>query len=186
MIVTLINLILPWTHTEERNDVQYKFTQTDSSYTFYGRFIIHADTECLLQIFFNYEHIRALAPDAKEVLLTDEGDDWNKIHYTYQKFNYFENKSLWHRKLDKENQRVVFTLISSENNKTIMPEMISSSGFYQAKQRGNDIIVEYYQQCKITKSSITNMYLSRVKKEAIQFMKRFSKYTNKKCSSLTN
>ena len=172
---------------EETNDIQYKFTQTDSSYTFSGSFKIKANPNCILDMFFYHEHIRALAPDAKEVLLMDQGSDWNQISYTYKKYIWFVNKSVWHRNLDKKKQRVDFTLISSENNKTIMPRMTSSSGFYQINKQGGDIIVEYFQQCQLTKSSITNLYLNRVKKEAIQFMHRFSEYAKTICSdSLSN
>jgi hypothetical protein len=186
--IILINLLITLTiFAKETNDIQYKFTQTDSSYTFSGSFKIKANPNCILDLFFYHEHIRALAPDAKEVLLMDQGGDWNQISYTYQKYIWFVNKSVWHRNLNKEKQRVDFTLVSSENNQSIMPRMISSSGFYKLKKQEKYIIVEYYQQCQLTKSPITNLYLNRAKKEAIQFMHRFLEYANTICSdSLSN
>lgn len=188
LLIVITHLLVTFTIlAKETNDIQYNFTQTDSSYSFSGSFKIKANTNCLLEMFFYYDHIKALAPDAKEVLLVDEGNNWNKISYTYQKFIYFENKSLWHRKLDKVKQRVDFTLISSNNNKPIMPRMTSSSGFYSATKQGEYILVEYFQQCQLTKSSLTNLYLNRAIKEAIQFMHRFSDYANMICSdSVTN
>jgi hypothetical protein len=113
--------------------------------------------------------------------LIDQGSNWNQISYIYQKFIFFRNKTVWYRILNKENQRVDFTLVSSENNQTIMPRMISSSGFYQIKQQGEHSIVEYYQQCQITEELITKLYLNRAKKEAIKFMHKFSEYASTFC-----
>lgn len=166
---------------QDHNEVKYKFTKTDSSYIFYGSFKIKANPKCLLEIAFRYKHIRALSPDAKEVKLIDQGRDWNQISYTYQKFTFFLNKTVWHRILNEENQRVDFTLLSSENNLSIMPRMISSSGFYQIKQKGDYSIMEYYQQCLLTEVFITKLYLNRAQKEAIKFMHKFSEYTRAYC-----
>ncbi|MCD4735199.1 MAG: hypothetical protein K8R53_04090 [Bacteroidales bacterium] len=181
-ILLLIVIIPLKICVEEPDDVQYKFTQTDSSYTFYGSFRINANPECLLEISFNYEHIRALAPDAEEVRLIDKGNNWNQISYTYQKFTFFKNKTVWHRVLNEENQRVDFTLVSSENNLSIMPRMISSKGFYQIKQQGEYSIVEYYQQCQLSEGLITKLYLDSAKKEAIKFLNRFLKYADTFCN----
>ncbi|MBC8321880.1 MAG: hypothetical protein H8E34_14310 [Bacteroidetes bacterium] len=158
-----------------------KFTQTDSSYTFKGSFNIKANPECLLEITFKYAHVRALAPDAKEVLLIGEGSNWNQISYIYQEFIFFRNKTIWHRTLDKENKRVDFTLMSSENNTAVMPQMISSSGYYQIKQQEEYLIVEYYQQCILTEESITKLYLGRAKKDAIKFIHKLSEYAETYC-----
>ncbi|HJX71406.1 MAG TPA: hypothetical protein VJ346_05620 [Bacteroidales bacterium] len=172
---------------QEANDIQYKFMQTDSSYSFYSTFRIRSYPDCLLDICFDYRHIRLLAPDAKEVQLINQGVNWNQIRYTYQKYIFFENITVWHRKVNSEKQRVDFNLISSKNNLAIMPGLISSSGFYQINKQGEHVFVEYYQQCQLTKSSLTKSYLSRVQKEAIQFIYRFSEYANAICGfSTTN
>lgn len=182
--IVLVIVIIPLRiYAEEPDEIQCKFRQTDSSYTFYGSFKINANPKCLLEISYNYEHIRALALDAKEVQLIDQGSNWNQISYIYQKFKFFKNKTVWHRILNAKSQRVDFTLMSSENNRTIMPRMISSSGFYQIKQKGDYFIVEYYQQCQISEELITKLYLNRAEKEAIKFMHKFSEYARTFCDN---
>jgi len=185
--ILLVVLLIPIKFfAQEPNDVKYKFTQTDSSSTFYGSFKINANPKCLLEISFDYEHIRALAINAKEVQLIDQGSNWNQISYIYQEFIFFKNKTVWHRILNEENQRVDFTLMSSENNQTIMPQMISSSGFYHIKQQEEYLIVEYYQQCQLTQKLITKLYLNKAKKEAIKFIHRFFEYANAFCNNSTS
>jgi len=188
LLVLILVLFIPIkvVTTQDSDAIEYKFTQTDSSYTFYGSFKIKANPKCLLEISFDYEHIRALAPTAKEVLLIDQGNNWNQISYIYQEFIFFKNKTVWHRVLNEEDQRVDFTLMSSENNQTIMPRMISSSGFYQIKQEEEYIIVEYYQQCLLTEELITKLYINKTKEEAIKFIHRFSEYAGAFCHNSTS
>ena len=108
IITVLVILLIPPTSLAQiPSPIHYKFTQTDSNYTFYGSFKIKADPECLLDILFNYKHIKALAVDAKEVVLIDQGKNWNQISFTYQKYIFFKNKSIWHRVLHEEDKRVV-------------------------------------------------------------------------------
>ncbi len=184
--VALIILLIPdKLIAQESNDIKYKFTQTDSSYSFYGSFRIKAHPKCLLEISFNYDHIKALALDAKEVLLIYQGRNWNQISYTYRKFIFFKNRTVWNRIFDEDNQRVDFTLLSSENNRNIMPQMLSSFGYYQVKQLGAYCILEYYQQCQLTEKSITKLYIKKVKKKAIKFMHEFFEYASFFCNNST-
>ena len=168
---------------QRSNFINYKFTQSDSNYAFYGSFKIKANPECLLDISFNYKYIKALAVDAKEVVLIDQGKNWNQISFTYQKYNIFKNKSIWHRVLNKEDKKVEFTLLSSHNNSKIMPQILSSSGFYQINKDGEFQIVEYYQECQLTEKVITKLYLKRAKKDAVKFMYLFSEYAATFCGN---
>ncbi|MBN1597217.1 MAG: hypothetical protein JW894_02900 [Bacteroidales bacterium] len=163
-----------------KNKIQYSLTETDTSYTFKGTFKINADPGCLINIFFSYEHLCALAPDAV-VTLTEKGDVWNQVGYLYKKYGYFENRSEWFRELDKQHYKVKFTLISSENNKSIMPVMKSSSGYYQVKKKDNFYIVIYYQECTLSESALTNIYLNKAEKEAIIFLERLAEYSCTHC-----
>ena len=182
LLFTRLFVMVPLTvFADGGNDIQYKFTQTDSTLSFYGNFKTIKSPDCLLEVFLNYNHIKALAPDAKEVQLINQGINWNKIRNIYQKFIFFENISVWNRKLSMEKQRLDFILVSSLNNTATIPKMISSSGFYQVKMQGEDIIVEYYQYCQLTESIVTNLYLNIVKNEAIHFMERLLKYSNAIC-----
>lgn len=183
IILIFVLLVSKNVYTQDSDEIEYKFIQTDSSYTFYGSFKIKADAKCLLKISFDYEHIKALAPDAKEVKFLDQGNNWNQISYIYQKFIFFKNKTVWHRILNEEKQRVDFTLISSENNLTIIPRIISSSGYYQIRQQEQFVIVEYYQQCQLTEKLLTKLYVDQAKEEAIKFMHRFSQYANAFCNN---
>ncbi len=175
----MFNLLL-FTATANNNDIQYKFSQTDSSYTFTSIFFINVDQECLLHVFFYFQHIKALAPTAENVQLLNKGSNWNKISYTYEAF-IFSNTSVWYRKINKKANKVDFELVSSINNSSLIPQMTSSSGYYQIISTDNGLKVKYYQECTLSKSVFTNLYINRVKNEAIEFMYWLQKYAISVC-----
>ena len=168
-------------NAQQTNNVQYKFHRTDSVYSFFGSFKINSNLQCLLEICYKYKHMKALAPDAEEVLLISSENNHNKISYTYRKLYFLENTSVWIRKLNKEKQRVDFKLVSSKNNLEILPRMVSSHGFYQLKEKEDYVLVEYYQQIQLTETTLTELYTDLIKKGAIQFMYRFSEYAAANC-----
>ncbi len=169
---------------QENDDIYSTFSNTDTTYTFYGRFNVIAETDCLMNICFNYEHIKALAVDASSVELLEKNENRNKIKYTYQKFPFFKNKSVWNRTIDRENLRVDFSLVSSENNNSIMPRMISSSGYYKVTQLNGILSVEYFQQCRLTRSILTALYQNYMKNKAEEFLHVFKDYSRKHCNNI--
>ncbi|MFH0842211.1 MAG: hypothetical protein V1903_06280 [Bacteroidota bacterium] len=162
-------------------DIQYKFSLTDSTLVFHGSFRTVSSPDCLLEIFFNYNHIKALASEGMEVQLVDQGTDWSLIRYKFRRFIFFENTSEWQRKLNRENQVLDIKLVSSVNNQAAMPRMISSSGSFKVREQGDEIIVEYHQSCRLTKTLITELFLKILRNEAIQFMQKLMEYTNTNC-----
>jgi hypothetical protein len=185
LIFLMLYLIPCFSRAGEDENIEYEFILTDSCYSFCGRIKIRADAKCLLDLTFNFNHIRALVPDAKEVLLLDHDSDSCVVQYTFQKFLFFVNTSVWKRVLDKPERKVKFSLVSSENNLSIMPELLYSTGYYHVIQQNGYVVMEYFHECRVTEKSITRLYLNRLKDEAIKFMYRFSDYACEQCKCLS-
>ncbi len=181
LILILFVFVGAQTSANERDSIQYKFTESGSGYSFHGSFRIKANARCLIDVVFQHQHIRALAIEANEVILIDKGESWNKIAYTYQRFHFFENKSVWLRNLDEDSLRVDFTLVSSENNRAIMPDMTSSSGYYKITPHSKYCIVEYFQKCLLSAEVLSKPTIKAAKREAIEFIYWFSEYANRIC-----
>lgn len=185
IIIVLVIAIIISIHVfaRESDSICYSFSQTDTTYSFYGRFEVVAEAACVIHICFDYEHIKALALDASKVELIEEGEDWNEIKYTYQQFPFYKNESLWHRTIDREGTSVYFTLISSKNNHSYMPRMISSSGYYKVSRLEGVLVVEYFQQCRLTKGFLSTLYQYSMKKKAVEFLHVFKNYSQTHCKS---
>ncbi|HRZ42098.1 MAG TPA: hypothetical protein P5228_05280 [Bacteroidales bacterium] len=168
----------------QHDNIYYTFTHTDTTYAFYGRFKIDARLDCVMQLCFNFQHIREMAADASKVELIGEGENWNKIKYTYELYPLYKNESIWYRKKDLENQRINFTLISSKNNRSFMPTVISSSGYYRFRQVQGTVWVEYFQQCRFTRSYLISFYLNFLKGKAVDFLHVFYDYSRNHCSNV--
>jgi hypothetical protein len=173
-------------YSSSMEEFTYHFYQDDSSYSFLGSFAVIADLDCLLNLVFDIEHISKFALGAKTVELIRQGDNWNVVRYTYRKFIFFENRSTWRRTLNRDSQELVFEMISSENNLKILPEMLSSNGYYRISPDDAGFRLEYFQECKLNPDDLKDSYIKTVREKAIEFLKEFREYTEKTCIDYRN
>ena len=181
-VITFLLLILAaFLYGGQENDLKYEFIRTDSSYSFRGSILVKADFDCLIDVVYKFEHISKFTSGAKSIELRRQGENWYEVTYTYRKLLIFENKSTWRRTLKQDKGRVVFEMVSNKNNIAILPEVLSSTGYYQIKSETNGFRVEYYQECKLKPGLLKNAYIRQAKKEAIKFLALFKKYVEKIC-----
>jgi hypothetical protein len=167
--------------SSQKAGIEYNFTKDDSSYSFRGSFIVNNDFDCLLDVVYKFEHISKFTSGAKSIKLRRRGENWYEVTYTYRKLLIFENKSTWRRTLKREKGRVVFEMVSNKNNLSIIPEVLSSTGYYQVKPDDNGFRIEYCQGCVLKPGLLKNAYIRQAKKEAIKFLALFKKYVEKIC-----
>jgi hypothetical protein len=175
-------LSLPIILSGSQNDeFDYEFIQDGNRYSFRGSFVVTADRNCLIDVIYNFEHISKYATDAESVELVQQGQNWYEVTYTYRKFLILENKSTWRRTLKRDEQKVIFEMISSENNVSLMPQLLSSSGYYQIKLEKEGYQVEYFQECKLKTGILKDAYINQAKKVAIKFLREFKQYIERTC-----
>jgi len=162
-------------------EVKFNFYQNDSAYSFRGSFIVEAELDCLISLVFDFEHISKYASGATSVEQLRQEGSWTVVSYTYRRFLFFENESIWRRTLYRDKQELVFEMISSENNLKIMPEMLFSRGYYRISPAEKGYRMEYFQECSLKPAFLKDSYIRTVKKEAIEFLQEFREYIIKTC-----
>ena len=167
--------------SDEKENVVYRFKEDDTYYSFLGSITMKADFDCIMQLIFEFEHISKYSMGAKSMQVNQRGKDWYDVTYVYQKMLMFENKSTWRRTLMRDEGKVVFEMLSSENNVEIMPNSESSSGYYQIKVIDGYYKVEYFQECTLRKNVFNKRYKQRLKKNAIKFLYVLKKYIQDNC-----
>ena len=165
----------------KKKEFDYKFIQDGKYYSFQGSFIVKAELDCLMNVIWDFEHLSKYTSGAKSIDLVRQGEDWYDVTYTYRRFIIFENKSTWRRILKRDEKKVLFEMMSNENNINIIPKMLSSTGYYQIKPEKEGYQVEYFQECKLKPGFLEDAYISKAKKEAIRFMAVFKEYVKRTC-----
>ncbi len=180
--IIIVFLALPMLSSgNQKQELDHEFIQNDNNYSVRGRFIVKAKFDCLMNVIFNFEHISKYASGAKSLELIRQGENWYDVTYTYRKLLIFENQSTWRRTLKRDEGKVVFEMISSKNNLSIMPDVISSAGYYQIKNEKDSCLVEYFQECKLKPGLLKGTYINKAKKEAIKFLHEFKEYIERNC-----
>jgi len=180
ILVVLLSLpvILPG---RQEKELDYKFILNSNYYSFRGSFVVTAEFDCLIHVIYDFEHISKYTSGAKSIEITREGENWYEVTYIYRKLVIFENQSTWRRTLKRDEGKVVFEMISSKNNLNIMPDVLSSSGYYQVKPVKEGHRVEYFQECKLKSGILKNTYINQAKKGAIKFLREFKEYIERTC-----
>jgi hypothetical protein len=180
--ILIVWMTLPGIKNEDSiAGIDFCFSQRDSVYSFKGNFIVDGDPACLISIISEFSHISKYASGATSVELIREEENWSIVSYTYRRFLFLENRSTWRRTLYGDRQELVFEMISSENNIKIMPELRSSSGYYRISPAEEDYRMEYFQTCSLVPVFMNDLYLRRIKEEAIEFMQVFREYIIQNC-----
>ena len=180
IIIVLLSLpvILPG---RQEKGLDYTFIQDNNYYSFRGSFIVTVELDCLIDVIYNFEHISKYTSGAKSIEKIREGENWYEVTYIYRKLIIFENQSTWRRTLIRNEGKVVFEMISSKNNLSIIPEVLSSTGYYQVKPEKECHRVEYFQECKLKPGILKNTYINQAKKGAIKFLREFKEYIERTC-----
>ena len=181
IILALLTLPALLYNSSQQKGLEYEFIQSDNNYSFRGRFIVKAEFECLINVIFDFEHISNYASGAKSLEKKRQGENWYDVTYTYRKLLIFENQSTWRRTLKRNKGKVVFEMISSRNNLSIIPEVIYSKGYYQINNENEGYSVEYFQEFKINPGILKYSYIYEAKKGAIKFLQEFKEYIEKTC-----
>jgi hypothetical protein len=164
-----------------KKEFDYEFIQKDTYYSFRGRFIVKAEPDCLINLIYNFKNISKYSSGAKSIELVRQGENWYDVTYPYRKLLIFENQSTWRRTLKRDEGKVVFEMISSKNNLSIIPDVIYSAGYYQIKNEKDSYRVEYFQECQLKPGLLKSTYINKAKKEAIKFLQEFKEYIEKTC-----
>ena len=165
----------------QEKEFDYEFIQEDTYYSFRGSFLVNAESDCVIDVIYDFHNLSEYTLGAQSIELIQQGDTWYDVYYTYRKLFILENKSTWRRTFKQDEQKIVFKMLSSENNLKIMPELISSTGYYQIIKEEDRCRVEYFQECLLKPGFFKNAFINEAKQEAIKFLHEFKKYIERKC-----
>lgn len=137
-------------YADQFDGFEFQFTEEGLHYSFLGSFLVSGIEDCLMEVVYDFQHISRYAAGAKSMEKGREGANWYEVTYTYQKYFIFRNKSTWHRTLNRAGRRVDFEMTASKNNLRIIPELLSSTGYYQLSKEQQGYRLEYFQECFIS------------------------------------
>jgi len=180
IIVALLSLPI-LLYERKKKELDYEFIQYNTSYSFRGSFNVKAKPDCLINLIYNFKNISKYELGAKSIELVRQGENWYDVTFIYRKLLIFKNKSTWRRTLNWDEHKVVFRMISSRSKLNIVPEMLSSTGYYQINPEKEACLVEYFQECKLKPGLFKNTYINKAKKEAIRFLRVLKEYMERTC-----
>jgi hypothetical protein len=158
----------------------HSFVHTQNSYVFEGRFAARADLDCLLHIFYDYEHFTALMTHVEDIHLERKGVAWYEVSYTYRTF-FYTAVSTFRRTLDLAGCRVLDELVRVRQSGIVTPDIHSIRGHYQMIPGKDGVEVTFYQEGRMTAGLLGGFYFRFAEREAAAFMARVKVYAEAVC-----
>ena len=160
--------------------VRHSFVHSKTRYVFEGRFVAGADIDCLLHIFYDYEHFKVLMSHVEDIRLDRQGDGWYEVTYTYRNL-FYKAVSTFRRTLDLENRRVRDELIRVRQSGVVVPEIHSIMGYYRMAPCPEGIQVTFFQEGRMEATFLGGFYFGFAERQAAAFMERVKVYAEKVC-----
>lgn len=178
-------ILLAWTspgHAErpDLNGMSYELSRNGNLYTFHGSFRTPSGGDCLLSILYDFDHLRKFVTSPNAFSLLQKGINWYDFCCTYRVLH-SENKLIYRKTLKREEQKVTFKMIAGRQNIKLIPEVLSSSGYYEIRPEKDGYQVIYLHQDRLSPSFCRELYLYLAKKEAVKFLQGLKNYVEKEC-----
>jgi hypothetical protein len=169
---------------EEKSDyLNYETSRVGNNYIFRGKIFVNASVSCVIQIIYDFKHLKHFLTSADSIDLVREGTNWYEARFTYH-YLIFQNKIIYRRILKKEENRVTFEMVSCEQNSKLLPKILFSNGYYEISADKECAWVTYFEESTLEPSRFEwkVFFLETfVEKEAGRFLRELKKYTEATC-----
>lgn len=171
------------TPEKKRDYLNYETSNVGNNYIFQGKIFVNANVYCVIHIIYDFKHLKHILTSADSIDFVREGRNWYEARFTYR-YLIFQNKIIYRRILKQEENKVAFEMVSCEQNSKLLPQILSSNGYYEISTEKGGSWVTYFQESKLEHSTLEwKIFFSETyaKKEAMRFLKNLKKYTEATC-----
>ncbi len=185
LFTLLLCILLFWaspSHEEgqDLDGISYQLSRDGNLYTFHGSFWTFSDRSCLLDILYEFDHLRKFVTCPNAFSLLQKGNNWYDFCCTYRVL-LSENKLIYRKTLKKEKLKVTFEMIAGNQDIKLIPQVLSSSGYYEIIPEKDGYQVVYLHQDRLSPSFSRDIYLYLAKKEAVKFLQGLKNYIEREC-----
>ena len=169
-----------FTEKQTTNGVSHELSKDGDLYTFQGSFLAFSNRDCLLDILYDFDHLRKFVTSPNSFSLLQRGDNWYDFCCTYRVLH-SENKLVYRKTLRKKERKVTFEMISGRQDIKLIPEVLASFGYYEIMPEKDGDQVVYLHQDRLSPSFCRKIYLYLAQKEAVKFLEGLKTYVERKC-----
>ncbi len=179
LLILLLSPSVAFAEWQTLNGVSYEFTQMGNLYRFRGTFSTSSNSNCLLYIFYDFDHLINFITHADSIISLSQERDSYEVCYVYRKL-LFMSRFTYRKTLMQQEQRIVFEMVSHEQGFFSFPKVLSSRGYYEIKPHSQGYTIVYFEEAQIG-SKLPSGVVSMAKNEAVKFLEELKKCVERKC-----
>jgi len=165
--------------TDQEEKFHFRFAHNKTNYSVYASFPSPLATGDILDILFDYHHVKEFTKSVDSVKMIDEGERWNRL--TFRRCEVFGCvEATYLREVDKNSRRLRFVLEESHTGgDSFIPRVINNSGYYQVKPFNNGSLVEFFQEVDLEDSIFLIVYERWAESSTREFVRDLCEYLQK-------
>ena len=170
-----INSHFSHAQTVQEANIQYEFTQNKTKYSVHASFTSPLAMSEVLNILFDYHHVKEFTKSIDSVQLVEEGERWNRI--TFRQCELFGCiNTTYLREVENDSGKLKFVQEESHISGYLIPRVITNSGYYQLKSHKQGSLVELFQAVELEESILLTIYQRYARTRARDFIQDLYEY----------
>lgn len=145
LVIFIINLF------SEIPSLSIIFNDDDNSYSATFYFTSSLDKELLLKIYYDINHFKHIYRQFNTIKILQESDNWYRVSFI-NKTGFYVLNTVYKKIFYKEENKITFVMEKYDQNRDILPELISSTGYYAVEKADAKNKVIYHQDTKLLRS----------------------------------
>jgi len=134
----------------DSNDLIINYDYENKKYTIRYEFITSCDMYKLLDIFYNFDHIKKYFNHFKNITILEKEENWYTADY-YFELGIYSFHAIYKRTINFDKKIVYYDLINYKQSINLLPNVLKSSGYYKVIKYHNMVKVIYYQETYLNK-----------------------------------
>jgi hypothetical protein len=165
--------------TLRSNNICYDFTRDKGHYILNASIFINSDIPTIVNLVYEFNNVKRFFRQAEAIEKLSESQDHfdMRLHYRYLGFRAY---AVYRRILSPDNKRIYFRLISYKTNSELVPEVMSSEGYYEVKPVKSGVLLTLHHDTTLKSNSPVIGRLLVKKEDSFKYLEDIKKYAEKK------
>lgn len=165
--------------TSRSNNIYYDFANVNGHYTLNARIFINSDIPTIINLLYEFNNVKRFFQHAESTEIISQTQNHYDMKLLY-KYWIFRADVVYRRTLSTNKKRIYFKMISFKTNSVLLPEVVSSEGYYEFASKGSGVLLTLHNDT-ILKSylPVLDSLLMR-KEDAFTYLENVKNYAEKK------
>lgn len=182
IMIIIISFLVVAVHADceqsKINNINYDFNKNNGVYTLNAKIFIKSDIASVTRLLYEFSSVKRFFQSALSTEIISQSKNYYDMRL-YYKYWIFEAEVVYRRILNINENKIYFKMISFKANSKLLPEVLSSEGYYEFVNEGSGVLLTLHNYT-VLKSYLPILDSLLIRKEdAFTYLEKVKNYAEK-------